>query len=77
MVWDPGPGILNKPIPDPGSGSRGQKGTGSWIPDPGSRIRIRNTAFKVKFWELLIWKSAHMPHPALRRFFDTFEEGIR
>ncbi len=36
-VWDPGSGIRKKPIPDPGS--RGQKGT-----DPGSRIRIRNTA---------------------------------
>jgi hypothetical protein len=31
---DPGSG--KQPIPDPGSGSRGQKGTGS-------RIRIRNT----------------------------------
>jgi hypothetical protein len=28
-VWDPGSEIRNKPIPDPGS--RGQKGTGSWI----------------------------------------------
>jgi hypothetical protein len=27
-----GSGIRKKPIPDPGS--RGQKGTGSWIPDP-------------------------------------------
>jgi hypothetical protein len=32
-----GSGIREKPIPDPGSGSRGQKGIGS-------RIRIRNTA---------------------------------
>jgi hypothetical protein len=31
-----GSGIRNKPIPDPGSGSRDQKGTGSLI-------RIRNT----------------------------------
>jgi hypothetical protein len=31
-----GSGIRKKPIPDPGSQSRGQKGTGS-------RIRIRNT----------------------------------
>jgi hypothetical protein len=31
-----GSGIRKKPIPDPGSGSRGQNGTGS-------RIRIRNT----------------------------------
>jgi hypothetical protein len=31
-VWDPGSKIRKKPIPDPGS--RGQKGTGSWIPDP-------------------------------------------
>ncbi len=30
--WDPGSGIRKKPIPDPGS--RGQKGTGSGIPDP-------------------------------------------
>jgi hypothetical protein len=30
--WDPGSGIRKKPIPDPGS--RGQKGTGSRIPDP-------------------------------------------
>jgi hypothetical protein len=44
--WDPGSGIRDlgsgirkNPIPDPGS--RGQKGT-----DPGSRIRIRNTAYK-------------------------------
>jgi hypothetical protein len=32
-----GSGIRKKAIPDPGSGSRGQKGTGS-------QIRIRNTA---------------------------------
>ncbi len=31
--WDPGSEIRKKPLPDPGSGSRGQKGTGSWIPD--------------------------------------------
>jgi hypothetical protein len=36
-LWDPGSEIRKKPIPDPGS--RGQKGTGSWI-------RIRNTAVK-------------------------------
>jgi hypothetical protein len=43
-----GLGSGKKPSPDPGSGSRGQKGTGSRITDPGSwiRIRIRNT---VKF----------------------------
>ncbi len=58
-IRDPGSEIRDpeKPIPDPGS--RGQKGTGSRIPDPGvkkapdpgsrgqkgtgSRIRIRNT----------------------------------
>jgi hypothetical protein len=37
-VWDPGSGKNLFMIPDPGS--RGQKGTGS-------RIRIRNTVFKV------------------------------
>jgi hypothetical protein len=37
-IRDARSGIRNKPIPDPGPGSRGQKGTGS-------RIRIRNTAF--------------------------------
>jgi hypothetical protein len=37
-VWDPRSGVRKKPIPDPGPGSRGQKGTGS-------RIRIRNTGF--------------------------------
>ncbi len=36
-IRDPESGIRKKPIPDPGSWSRGQKGTGS-------RIRIRNTA---------------------------------
>jgi hypothetical protein len=36
-IRDPRSGIWKKPIPDPGSGSRGQKGTGSWI-------RIRNAA---------------------------------
>jgi hypothetical protein len=35
-IRDPRSGIRNKPISDPGS--RGQKG-----PNPGSRIRIRNT----------------------------------
>ena len=37
--WDQRSGIRKKPIPDPGSGFRGQKGTGS-------RIRIRNTVLK-------------------------------
>ncbi len=31
-IRDPRSGIRNKPIPDPGS--RGQKDTQSWIPDP-------------------------------------------
>ncbi len=39
-----GSGIRKKPIPDPGS--RGQKAT-----DPGSRIRIRNTAGRVAYPE--------------------------
>jgi hypothetical protein len=33
-VWDPGSGKNLFRIPDPGP--RGQKGLGSWIPDPGS-----------------------------------------
>jgi hypothetical protein len=33
-VWDPRSGIRKKPIPEPGSGSRGQKGTGTLILDP-------------------------------------------
>jgi hypothetical protein len=33
-----GSGIRKKPIPDPGSGSKGQKGTGF-------RIQIRNTDY--------------------------------
>ncbi len=33
-IRDLGSGTGIKPIPDPGSGSRGQKGTGSRIPDP-------------------------------------------
>jgi hypothetical protein len=39
-VWDSGSEIRirKKPIPDPGSGSRSQKGIGSRISDPGSRI---------------------------------------
>jgi hypothetical protein len=36
-IRDPRLGIRKKPILDPGS--RGKKGTGSRIPDPGSRIR--------------------------------------
>jgi hypothetical protein len=31
-IWIPDPDFL--PILDPDPGSRGQKGTGSWIPDP-------------------------------------------
>jgi hypothetical protein len=43
-IWvsDPVSEIREKTIPDPGSGSRGQKGTGS-------RIRIRNTDFEDTF----------------------------
>jgi hypothetical protein len=33
-IRDQGSGIWKKPILDPGSGSRVQKGTGSQIPDP-------------------------------------------
>ncbi len=42
-VWNPRSGIRKKPIPDPWSLYRGQKGTGS-------RIRIRNTALKPAVW---------------------------
>jgi hypothetical protein len=47
-IRDPGSGINLFRIPDPGSripdpGSRGQK-----APNPGSRIRIRNTAVNSK-----------------------------
>ncbi len=41
-IRDPGSGKNLFRLPDPGSGSRGQKCTGS-------RIRIRNTAWKVVF----------------------------
>jgi hypothetical protein len=34
--WDPGSGIRKNPIPDPGVKK---------APDPGSRIRIRNTEY--------------------------------
>ncbi len=48
--WDPGSEIRKKPIPDPGS--RGQK-----APNPGSRIRIRNTGFYHKIYgqKCLLW----------------------
>jgi hypothetical protein len=36
---DLGSGIRKKPIPDPGS--RGQKGTGSWIADPDPQHSFR------------------------------------
>ncbi len=48
VIRDPRSGIRKKPIPDPGS--RGQKGTGSRILDPGSRIWIRNTGYDNKFF---------------------------
>jgi hypothetical protein len=38
-VWDPGSGKNLFWIPDPGS--RGQKGTGSWIPDPDPQHCLR------------------------------------
>ncbi len=44
MVLDPGSEIRKKPFPDPGS--RGQKGTGS-------RIRIRNTAKKGNYCNMI------------------------
>ncbi len=51
LVWDLGSEIRKKPISDPGSGSRGQKGTGS-------RIRIGNTGFvfDLLISVLNIWK---------------------
>ena len=42
FIPDPGSGCWLSPIPDPES--RGQK-----APNPGSRIRIRNTAYKIYF----------------------------
>ncbi len=49
-VWDPRSGIQKKPIPDPGS--RGQKGTGSWIPDPEPQhwIAEKNTSIMQTNW---------------------------
>ncbi len=39
---------------------------------PHGRKNQKNPDYKpIKFWELLILKSAHMPHEALHRFFDT------
>ncbi len=40
-IRDPRSGIRKKPIPDPGS--RGQKGTGSGIPDPQHCIQVADT----------------------------------
>jgi hypothetical protein len=47
-VWDPRSGIRKKPFPDPGS--RGQKGTGSWI-------RIRNTGRQELYHRLAYTRS--------------------
>jgi hypothetical protein len=42
-IRDPGSGIRNKPIPDPGSRIPDPGVKKAPIPDPGSRIRIRDT----------------------------------
>ncbi len=44
-IWDPRSGIRKKPIPDPGPW--GQKGTGSWIPDPQHWI--------IQFFDVDLW----------------------
>ncbi len=57
-VWDPGSGKNLFWIPDPGS--RGQKGTGSRIPDPdpqhGSPRYTRTEGNLIKIWDT-IWKA--------------------
>jgi hypothetical protein len=53
-------GIRKKPIPDPGS--RGQK-----APNPGSRIRIRNTAVK----EIFVRVTARCCYHLLKKRRDT------
>jgi hypothetical protein len=44
-VLNPGSEIRKKPIPDPGSGSRGQKRTGSRNPESGSATLAKTTKF--------------------------------
>ena len=58
-----GSGILEKPIPDPGS--RGQKGTGS-------RIRIRNTNFyNIKFLRAGVCRGLNRKKMFDKNFFST------
>ncbi len=63
-IRDPRSGIRKKPIPDPGS--RGQKGTGSWI-------RIRNTAtygIQDKFFRIQTFKFSVPDLELSRRFAE-------
>ncbi len=73
-IRDPGLGIRKKPIPDPGS--RGQKGTGSWIPDPRSRIRVRNTVYQLYSYVLKCVGMIHGGH-FLQRFFISLGDSSR
>ncbi len=59
-----GSGIRKKPIPDPGSGPRGQKGTGY-------RIRIRNTGKNIKLIGRRHWSRIQNPGS------DFFHPGSR
>jgi hypothetical protein len=66
-IRDPGsdirdPGSGKKPIPDPGSGSRGQK-----APDPRSRIRIRNAEHNTPAVRYLFQEE----HSGVVEFYDT------
>ncbi len=69
-IRDPRSGIRKKPIPDPES--RGQKGTGSRIPDPGSRIRIRNTGIRDRKTNILYIETRMYQSPVLI-VLDCFE----
>jgi hypothetical protein len=51
-------GIRNKPIPDPGPGSRGQKGTGSQIRYIGCKGFFSSVAFK------MLTKNKFLLHPS-------------
>jgi hypothetical protein len=58
--------IRNKPIPDPGSGSRGQKGTGSRIPDPDPQhCRYLESTNRKK--SVYIWSFGKNGEPAFLR----------
>ncbi len=78
-IRDPGSGIWKKPIPDPGF--RGQKGTGSRIPDPDPQhcrklSEYRNSIGIAYLWPAVLANSLFMDQKKQLTFIKPMQSRI-